>query len=275
MRHFDAVSGNEARLTEDRFLGQRLKINQPAKGFRSGHDAVLLAASVDMGARVEPRPRLGSGSGSGHQVCELGSGVGVASLCVAVRCAQARVHGIEIDPAALVLGQQNARANGLEARVQFSQGDVTGAFNALGVQANYFDQVIANPPYYTQGTVPAPDAHKQTALIGHSQTLEKWTRCAAALLRARGHLYFIHRADTLAYLLEAMRSRFGDLQVRPVFARATKMATRVIVRGCRDSKGPVQILPPLVLHDATGSPSAAADTILRHGAALAFDWTDS
>ena len=51
--------------TDDGFLGQRLQLLQPAKGYRAGIDAVLLAASIP--AR------------KGERVLEAGSGAGVAS----------------------------------------------------------------------------------------------------------------------------------------------------------------------------------------------------
>jgi hypothetical protein len=54
--------------TLDGFLGGRLSIAQPRRGFRAGHDTVLLAASI-------PAP-------AGSHVLELGSGAGVASLCL-------------------------------------------------------------------------------------------------------------------------------------------------------------------------------------------------
>ncbi|MCU0955509.1 MAG: hypothetical protein MUC37_13135 [Hyphomicrobium sp.] len=53
--------------TEDAFLGGRLRILQPARGYRAGMDAVLLAASVE------------SGYGT---VLDCGAGVGTAGLCV-------------------------------------------------------------------------------------------------------------------------------------------------------------------------------------------------
>jgi tRNA1(Val) A37 N6-methylase TrmN6 len=47
-------------------------------------------------------------------------------------------------------------------------------------------------------------------------------------------------------------------------------ATRVIVRGKRDARAPVTLLPPLILQDDAARPSEMAEAVLRHGAALAF-----
>src|SRR5690242_10913614 len=58
-------------LTDDEFLGGRVKLWQPKDGFRAGLDSVMLAAAV----QVKP----------GARVCDLGVGVGTASVCLAAR----------------------------------------------------------------------------------------------------------------------------------------------------------------------------------------------
>ena len=67
---------------------------------------------------------------------------------------------------------------------------------------------------------------------------------------------------------------FGGLHILPVLPKPDRPATRVLVRGRRDAKAPLTLLPPLVLQQADGSPSAAAEAVLRHGAALAFATSD-
>lgn len=260
MRQDDAGTkggGAEAAYSHDGFLGEKLRLRQPRDGFRSGHDAVLLAAAAN--------PPQG-----GH-VAELGSGAGVASLCLLTRRHDAHVTGIEFDGDMVALAQANAAANNLGERAQFRQGDIAGAFADLHIVANSFDEIIANPPFHEAGTVPdmAHDG-KARAHIGTEGTLDSWVKCACALTRAGGHISFIHRADALDRLLTVMHKRLGDLHVLPIMPKPDSAATRILVRGKRDAGAPVTLLPPLVLQDESGQPSAAAEAILRHGAALAF-----
>jgi tRNA1(Val) A37 N6-methylase TrmN6 len=248
---------NQAKYSQDGFLGEKLRVRQPLDGFRSGHDAVLLAAA--------------SAPPEGGHIVELGSGSGVASLCFAARRTDAQITGLEIDPKMLALAQNNAEANDLGARVHFKLADLNGPFNDMHLVANSYDEVIANPPFYKLGNVPELETDvKARALIGTEGTLDTWVKCAAALAKARGHVTFIHRADALAQLLTVMQKRLGDLHVLPVLPKPNKAATRVLVRGRRDARAPVTLLPPLVLQNSDGEPSQAAESVLRHGAALAF-----
>lgn len=260
MRQDDAAATSAARsaaTSQDGFLGGKLRLRQPRDGFRSGHDAVLLAAAAN--------PPQG-----GH-VAELGSGAGVAALCLLARRDDVNVTGIEFDADLVALAQNNAIANNLEARAQFRSGDIAGAFADLHLVANSFDEVIANPPFHEAGTVPdISEETKARAHIGSEGTLDSWVKCACALVRANGHISFIHRADALDRLLSVMQKRLGDLHVLPIMAKPEAAATRILVRGKRDARAPVTLLPPMVLQDDNGQPSAAAEAVLRHGAALAF-----
>ena len=81
-------------MTENAFLGGRLRIRQPRRGYRAGVDPVILAASVPLR--------------SGQSVLELGCGVGVASFCLAARVPDAVLTGIELQPDYAALARENA-----------------------------------------------------------------------------------------------------------------------------------------------------------------------
>jgi tRNA1Val (adenine37-N6)-methyltransferase len=86
------VSGED--LTRDAFLGGRLHVWQPARGYRAGTDPVFLAAACP--AR------------SGEHVLELGCGVGVASLCLAARVEGLALTGVERQVDYAALARRNA-----------------------------------------------------------------------------------------------------------------------------------------------------------------------
>ncbi|MEC8094745.1 MAG: methyltransferase, partial [Pseudomonadota bacterium] len=78
------------------------------------------------------------------------------------------------------------------------------------------------------------------------------------------------RADAVVVLLLARGGWLGALTRPPGTPRAGETAHRVRVPGRRDARTPLVLLPPIILQNATGGPSAEAEAVLRHGAALAF-----
>ena len=66
---------------QDAFLGGRLRLWQPVRGYRAGGDPVLLAASVPAQA--------------GQAVLDVGCGVGTAALCLSARVPGVAVTGLE------------------------------------------------------------------------------------------------------------------------------------------------------------------------------------
>src|SRR5262245_3238813 len=88
-------------VTEDAVLGGRVRLRQPTRGHRVGHDAILLAAAVPACA--------------GETVVELGAGVGAAGLALAARVPGVRLTMVEFVPRLAGLAAENVRLNGIEA----------------------------------------------------------------------------------------------------------------------------------------------------------------
>lgn len=241
-------------LREDAFLGGRLVIAQPCRGYRAGADAVMLAAACP----AQP----------GASVLELGCGAGVALLCLGRRVPDMQLAGLERQADYAALARRNADANGLRAIIH--QGDL--AEMPTDLRAASFDHVIANPPYFTDGT-PAPDAGRATAR--HQDTpLPLWIRAGLRRLRPGGWLTLIQRADRLAEVLTALSGQAGAITILPVCAREGRSAGRVIVAARKGARTPLRLLNPFIMH-AKPSHSAdgedltpAAQAVLRHGAAI-------
>ena len=242
--------------TEDAVLGGRLRLRQPKRGHRVGHDAILLAAATP--AR------------SGEQVIELGAGVGAAGLALAQRVEGVSITLVEIDEMLAALAVENAASNGLAERTRVVALDVTSpmrSFATAGLEQGRFARVLMNPPFNDAANA-SPDAGKRRAHVAAPATLSLWVRRAGALLRASGTLTLIWRADGLADVLDALRGTFGGIAVLPVHPRPDAAAIRVIVHAVKGSRTPMSVLPGLMLNDAEGRPGVVAEAILRNGAHL-------
>jgi tRNA1(Val) A37 N6-methylase TrmN6 len=245
-------------VTEDAMLGGALRLRQPRRGHRVGHDAVLLAAACPAQA--------------GEHVVDLGAGVGAAGLALAARVRDIAVTLVEIDPDLAALAADNARLNGLAARVKSVALDAAAparAYAAAGLLPDQVARIMMNPPFndpVRQKT--SPDRRRRLAHAAPRETLAAWIRTAARLLRPRGTLTLIFRADGLVDLARALDSGFGGVTVLPVYPKPDQPAVRILVRATKASRAPLELLPGLVLNDAAGRPTPEAEAVLRAGAIL-------
>ena len=240
-------------ISEDRLLGGRVILRQPVGGFRAAIDPVLLAAAV----AAEP----------GQTVLELGTGTGAAALCLARRAPGVRVAGLDQQRELIRLAGENARLNGLERQVDFMVGDLLQPPARL--TPGGFDHVMANPPYHEAGTATLPPDRARALAVGEGAAdLAAWIRFALAMVRMRGSITLIHRADRLDALLTAMAGKAGEIVVFPLWPGVGKPAKRVLVRARRGIETPLKLSSGLVLHEADGKFTAAADAVLRDAAPL-------
>ncbi|MCU0888718.1 MAG: methyltransferase [Rubritepida sp.] len=233
-------------LTEDKLLGGRVRLAQPRAGFRAAIDPVLLAAFV---------PARG-----GERVLEAGCGSGAAFLCLATRVPGLAVEAVERDTAMAALAARNARANGIVARI-------TAADVRAMPAVPRCDHAFANPPFWPGGTA-SPQAARRDA-AHEDAPLADWVTALARPLRRLGTLALVLPASRFAEAAGALRAAgCGAVTLLPLWPRAGVAAKRVLLRARRGGRGPDQLLPGLVLHEADGRFTAAAEAVLREGAAL-------
>lgn len=235
-------------------------MRQPRSGFRSGLDAVFLAAACP--------------AGDGDLVLEAGCGAGAASLCLLARVPGASMTGVEIDPDLAALARANAEENRVSSRFEIVAADVAAPWSkleALGLRREAYDHVIANPPFFSQARS-RPSAHpgKHRARAMPDGGLEAWVRFLAGAAKPSGTCAMIHTAEALPELLAAFERRFGGLRIAPLYPRADAPAIRILICGTKGSRAPLAIAPGLVLHEDDGTPTPAASAVLRDGCAL-FD----
>lgn len=235
--------------TEDDFVGGKIRIRQPAQGFRAGGDAVLLAAAI--------APR------SGERVLDVGCGVGTVGLCLLARFGDCHVTGVDIQPEFVTLARENAALNKLADKTEFLVSNIK--INSETIEENSFDQVMMNPPYFDGNThPPSPHASRAAArseLGEGGATLEDWVNFAHRVLKNGRRLTMINRTERLDDILKCLRGKFGSVVIYPLWPRLGEPAKRVIVVARKGKRGPMRILPGLVIHkphDNSYTPEAEA-----------------
>ncbi|WP_210530068.1 tRNA1(Val) (adenine(37)-N6)-methyltransferase [Rubellimicrobium arenae] len=250
------ASTADSDLTLDAFLGGRLRLRQPARGFRSGMDAILLAAAVP--AR------------SGESALELGCGAGAAILALGTRVPGLALCGLELQPAYAALARENASLNALPLTVV--NGDVVSPPASL--LARVFDHVLLNPPYYDRTTTtPAADPGRDLA-HGGPAPLPYWLGLAARRLRPGGTLTLIQRTARLPEVLAALPATIGSPELIPLVPREGRPAATFLLRARKGGRAPFRLLAPLCVHAASRHERDGEDLspwardVLRNGAVL-------
>lgn len=249
-----ALSASQSsEVTRDLYLGGRVTLDQPARGYRAGIDPALLAAALDL------KPT--------DLVCEFGCGAGAALFSAASLYPEARFVGIEAEAGSAALARSNAGLNETEDRVEIIEGD------ALAVAGrDRFDAVFFNPPFFDDpGALRAPSPARAHAWMAEAP-LAAWIAAGLAALKPKGRLTLIHRADRLGEALAALAALEGraGVCVKPVHPRAGRPAKRILVRAVKASRAPLRLLAPLVLHEAETGYTDEAGAILSGRALLSL-----
>ncbi len=248
--------------SDDAVLGGRLQLRQPLRGHRVGHDAILLAAFTAAAA--------------GEHAVDLGAGVGAAGLALASRVDGLRVTLVEIDDGLCALAAVNAQRNGLADRVRAVVCDAENieALAQVGLAPGSADRVLMNPPFRDASRQNlSPDPRRRLAHAAAPGLLPRWVASAAGLLKPRGVLTLIWRADALPEVDDALAESFGSIAILPVLPRAGAPAIRILVRAVKSGAGAALTRPGLILNDAQGKPTVTAEAVLRGGETLSINET--
>lgn len=247
---------SEDELTRNGFLGGRVQLWQPMRGYRAGVDPVLLAAAA---------PARG-----GEAVLELGCGAGQALLCLGARVPGLSLAGVELQAPYADLARRNAQANGQD--IDVFEADLSALPEAL--KQRQFHHVIANPPYYKAGAHSQAHDDGRKLALGEGTPLADWITAAARRLAPKGYLHMIQRADRLPDMLAGCSGVLGSIEVLPLAPRQARAAELVILRARKGGRADFRLHAPLILHQGTrhdrdgDSYRAEISAILRDGAAL-------
>ncbi|NDV86004.1 methyltransferase [Aurantimonas aggregata] len=239
----------------DAFYDGRFALLQPVgKGYRSGLDALLLAATV-------PSAALGA-------MADVGAGAGAVGIAAACRSDGVTVTLVEKSPAMAELARgsvalpANAR---LAPRLAVVEADILAtrpAREAAGLADGAFQFVLTNPPFYPDGHRASPDRLRAEALTGtDGQFLPAWIKGCAALLANGGRFVAVLPPAALSAVLGACDGRLGGIHVLPIHAREDTPAVRLLVSGRKGSRAPLALLPGRFLHEPDGALSRFGEDV--------------
>ena len=238
-------TADEDDVTIDTLLRGRVTLVQPARGFRSSIDLLLLAAFI--------RPPFG-------RFVDIGCGTGALAFALAAIDPEATGVAVEIQPRLARLAARGLARNAFATRLALVEADVRQAAGGPSLPEATFDLVATNPPYRAVGGgFVSPDGERARANHEVTLKLAEWLDAAAALVRTGGLVAAVFVAARHDELLAQMRARaLAPRRLRFVHARLDEAPSRILVEavrvdpGERPPAGEPVVEPPLLLRGPNG-----------------------
>ncbi|MGI6206399.1 MAG: tRNA1(Val) (adenine(37)-N6)-methyltransferase [Anaerovoracaceae bacterium] len=226
-----------------------LKLTQDTDYFCYGTDAVLLADFAS--------------SGKFRTAADLGTNNGIIPLLLSAMTDAEKITGVELQPEAAGLAEENASANGLSDRIEIINADVLDIPGMLPKAS--FDAVTVNPPYFQAGGgLLSAELLKRAARHEVTASLSDFIKCAAYLLHERGTLYMIHRPSRLADIFSVcIGEKLEPKRMRMVVPHRGDPPNLVLLE-CRKNGGrELRIMPELAVYDSGGGYTSEVREIYR------------
>ena len=207
--------------------------------FKLGTDSVLLADFVNTASR--------------KRGIDLGCGSGILPMLLMQRSPALSMTGLEINPAAAEVAQENLRINGLFGRGHITVGDIRECRSLF--PSGSFELAVANPPYFVPGSGKvSPDADKASARAELDCTLRDVVSAASYLCPTGGSFCLVQRTERLTDLLCLLREySLEPKRLRFIAHSARHSPSLVLVEARRGAASGLKVLPTLYLRNDDGS----------------------
>ena len=238
--------------TNDYLLNKKVKIFQPTNGYRASTDAVFLSSLLD-----EKKIKKDC------SILDVGAGTGAISLCLASRLKEKNIKilGVDIQKDLVELSNYSSKENEFDSFLEYQYLDIR---KKTPFKGGNFDVVITNPPY-SDCDMPSPNQSKKTAHNHQDFDLSGWLSFCLKMLKPKGYILLINRAEAINEILQAMHNKAGNIEILPIYSKEGQNAKRVAVIAQKGYKGITKILPPFYTHNSDGSYTTKAQSILREG----------
>lgn len=225
-------------MTEE-FLWNGVTMHNPSDVFRLSADSVVLAdfAAPERGAAL----------------CDLGCGTGALLLMLLANDPALRAVGVELQPEAAALAEENLRRNGFDG-CRVIKGDLREIRTLL--PANGFRCVVSNPPFFPADSIPPKSEALALARTEKACTSEDLCAAAAWLLTSGGHFCFVHRPERLQELLVCLdRHRFALKRMQFVRHQGHSRRSLVLLDAVLDGGSGLACPDDIILYNADGTPT--------------------
>lgn len=226
-----------------------LFIIQKKQGFKFGIDAVLLSSIVK--------------SNKNCKIMDLCTGTGVIPILLSEKVEFSKIYGVEIQREFAEMAQRSVEYNNLSEYIKIINCDVKYLREREDIIANSFDIITVNPPYFKAGGAILNE--KNTKSISRHEimlNLEELFDTMRYLLKNKGIVYMVHRADRLVDIMNVARiKKIEPKELTMVQPYDRKSANLVLMKFIKGANRELKIKDPIVVYDADRKFSAKIDEI--------------
>ena len=216
-----------------------LRIIQNKNGFCFGIDSVLISDfAKDM--------RKGS------TVLDLGTGTGIISILLSKKQENLKIYGIEIQEDVAEMATRSVKLNNLQESITIINDNLKNLENHF--ESNSIDVIVTNPPYKKNNTGLKNDDYRN--LVSRHEiecTLEDIVSISKKLLKDKGEIYMINRAERLVDIVSCMRMyKLEPKIIRFVHSRQNEKPNLVLIKAVKNAGEFLKIEKPLVVYRDDG-----------------------
>lgn len=217
-----------------------LKIIQNDKWFCFGIDSVLLS---DFAKNIK----------KGSKVIDLGTGTGIISILLCGKTNLSNVVGVDIQEDVCEMANRSVKLNNLEKYMEIVCDNINNLKNRY--DRCTFDVVVTNPPYKKENTG-LKNNEKQKEISRHEicASLDDFLNISFYLLKDKGEFYMVHRPERLVDVIDVMRrNKIEPKSIRFVYSNKDKAPVLFLVKGVKNSKSFLKVMPNLYIYDNDGN----------------------
>ena len=238
-------------ISLDNFLNGKIKVYQPKKGYRAGIEAVLLAACVK--------------DFKNCRILDVGSGVGIVSYCLAFRCNNIEIIGLEKNSAYYSLAIKSLKINKLKSNIVFLNKDFKDINNMC------CDVIVSNPPWFRQNSTYVSNNYLINEAKIESLNLDYWVERVSNNLNLTGEYYTIFPYNRVKELTRILKTYFNIVKVYPMVSFKGYSAEKAIVYAKKSTdKYNFYEFDEIIIHKDDKSFMENIDGVLRQGSSLSL-----
>ena len=193
----------------------------------------------------------------------MGSGTGLISFCIAYRCNNDEITGIEKNYNYYSLSIKSLKINKLKSKINFINKDISDVYN------NKSDIIISNPPWFIKNTTYKSVNNLLNEAKIESRDLETWVKKVLDNLNYNGKYYTILPYTRIKEIKKIFVKYFSKVKIYPISSFRNNLPDKAIVYAKKSGNDYECLeLEPIIIHKNDMKFMDNIDSILRKGNSL-------